>query len=243
MPTYKLEIPKPMKSTTEMQGIASPEPSDNQKPDSALIALEHHHGASPTPDNLVVNSVPQVLGMASPEPSDNHEPDSALVALEHHHGASPAPDNLVVNSFPQMLGIANPEPSDNHEPDSALVALEHHHGASPALVVNPVPQETDAASSNPVGFDALALSTGPPENQIFDVAAGSALDLAYDTGPHDSQEFAEQAPQPLQHQRSGVEARVIPEGVLMARTAILEKERMIKEKDDMIEFLRSEVSD
>ena len=29
----------------------------------------------------------------------------------------------------------------------------------------------------------------------------------------------------------------------MARTAILEKERMIKEKDDMIEFLRSEVSD
>jgi hypothetical protein len=175
-------------TTTEMLGplIGSPGPSENQKPDGALVALEYHHdvGASPAPDTLVVN----------PGPPENQEPNAA---------ASPSPNPLAFGSLVLSTG-----PPENQKFNIAAIPAPVSRVLSPGPPENQGPDAAASPSPNPLAFGSLVLSTGPPENQEFDNAASptpvsrvlSPGSLVLGTGPQENQEFddaARLAPEPL----------------------------------------------
>jgi hypothetical protein len=221
--TYNLEVPKPVFSA-EVLGplIASPGPSEYQKPDSALVASEHHHGASPAldnPESLVQDplspvydtSAPssEVLGplIASPGPSENQKPNSALVASGHYHGASPAPDNLI------------PAPESPVQDTESLIQDTESLVQDPESLV----QDTESLVDSPISQ--VNFNSNSVVQHTSSQSPILRLNLRNKTRPK------------RRHSgETGEKTRLVPQDVLLTRIAN-------QEKDRMIEKLKDEVSD
>jgi hypothetical protein len=193
-------------TTTEQDPlIARPGPSENQKPDSALVAQEHYHGVEPAPDNLVV----------SPGPLENQEADATTNPSRN----STAFDPLVLSTGP----------SNNQEFDDARPAPESHV-LRPGPPEN---QEPDAAAKPAPDLAHDSLITGPPENQEFDFPPQKDLlippRLNFDSAQHDSS----RSPTPRLKMR-GSRPKRRNSGEKGEKARLIEKDRRIEILEDEV---------
>ena len=209
--TYNLKVPKPV-FRSEALGplIASPGPSENKKPDSALVAPEHYHGASPAPHNLI------------PAP-DNP------VQCQTNNLKVPKP---VFETTTDVLGplIAIPGPSENQKPDSALVASKHYHGASPAPD-NPIPApESLVQDTEALVQDTESLVDSP----ISQVNFNSVVQHTSSQSPLRLNLQKKLKPKRRHSGETGEKTRLVPQDVLQTRIANQEKDRMIEKLKDQV---------
>jgi hypothetical protein len=201
--SLRSKVPKPL-FNLETTEIASPGPSESQKPDSALVALEHCHGADtaqeadaatkPSPNPPALHPLALSTGPLETNPSPNPPafhplaPSTGPQKNQEFDAARPAPESLVLQ----------PGPPEKQKPDAAA---------------KPAPDLAD---------DSLLLITGPPENQELDVTPPQDLSTPQLTFYPAVQHNSSRSPTPHWHSgETGDKARLIAQDVQ-------EKDRMIE---------------